>query len=45
LKAIVYTKYGGIEAFQLQEVEKPSPKEHEVLVKVHSVSMNDWDWA
>ena len=45
MKAIVYTKYGGIESLQLQEVEKPYPKENEVLVKVHSVSMNDWDWA
>jgi NADPH:quinone reductase-like Zn-dependent oxidoreductase len=45
LKAIVYNKYGGIEALQLQEVEKPSPKENEVLVKVKAVSINDWDWG
>jgi D-arabinose 1-dehydrogenase-like Zn-dependent alcohol dehydrogenase len=45
LKAIVYNRYGGIEALQIQEVEKPSPKDNEVLVKVHAVSINDWDWG
>ena len=43
LKAIVYTKYGGPEVLQLKEVEKPSPKDDEVLIKVHAVSINDWD--
>ena len=28
---------------QLKEVEKPSPKDDEVLIKVHAVSINDWD--
>ena len=45
LKAITYTKYGGPEVLQLSEVLKPSPKEDEVLVKVHAVSINDWDWG
>jgi NADPH:quinone reductase-like Zn-dependent oxidoreductase len=45
LKAIVYTKYGGIEVLQLNEVEKPSPGNDEVLVKVHAVSINDWDFG
>ena len=45
LKAIVYTKYGGPEALQIKEIEKPSPKDDEVLIKVHAVSINDWDFG
>jgi NADPH:quinone reductase-like Zn-dependent oxidoreductase len=43
LKAVVYTRYGGPEVLQLQEIDKPSPKDDEVLVKVYAVSLNDWD--
>jgi len=43
LKAFVYTRYGGPEVLQLKEVDKPSPKDDEVLVKVHAASVNDWD--
>ncbi|HEY5772673.1 MAG TPA: NAD(P)-dependent alcohol dehydrogenase [Chitinophagaceae bacterium] len=43
MKAIVYTKYGGPGVLQIKEVEKPFPKEDEVLIKVHAVSINDWD--
>ena len=45
LKALVYTTYGGPEVLQLEEVEKPFPKEDEVLIKVHAVSINDWDYG
>lgn len=43
MKAIVYTKYGGPGVLQIKDVEKPFPKDDEVLIKVHAVSINDWD--
>lgn len=43
MKAIVCKTYGGPEVLTLEEVPKPSPKENEVLIKVHAVSINDWD--
>jgi NADPH:quinone reductase-like Zn-dependent oxidoreductase len=44
MKAIVFTKYGSPDVLQLKEVDKPVPKENEVLVKVHAASINSWDW-
>jgi NADPH:quinone reductase-like Zn-dependent oxidoreductase len=44
MKAIVYTKYGSPDVLELKEVDKPIPKDNEVLVKVYAVSINDWDW-
>jgi NADPH:quinone reductase-like Zn-dependent oxidoreductase len=44
MRAIVYTKYGSPDVLQLEEVEIPSPKNDEVLVKVHAASINSWDW-
>jgi NADPH:quinone reductase-like Zn-dependent oxidoreductase len=43
LKAVIYTKYGGPEVLQIKEIEKPYPKDNEVLIKVCAVSINDWD--
>jgi NADPH:quinone reductase-like Zn-dependent oxidoreductase len=45
LKAVIYTRYGGPEMLQLTAIEKPSPNDDEVLIKVHAVSLNDWDWG
>ena len=45
MKAIVLTKYGTPDDLELKEVEKPVPKDHEVLIKVHASAVNDWDWG
>lgn len=44
MKAIVYHKYGSPDVLKLGEVEKPTPNDDEVLIKVRAAALNAADW-
>ncbi|MDZ7671066.1 MAG: NAD(P)-dependent alcohol dehydrogenase [Gammaproteobacteria bacterium] len=45
MKALHQRRYGSPDFLEIREVEKPAPGTTQVLVKVHAVSINDWDWG
>jgi len=44
MKALVYRKYGSPDVLKFEDLEKPVPRDHEVLVKIEAASVNAADW-
>jgi len=44
MKAAIYTNYGPPEVVRIADVEKPVPRDDEVLIKVHAAAVNPLDW-
>lgn len=45
MQAVVQRRYGSPDVLEPTELGKPTPREDEVLVRVHAASINEWDWG
>jgi NADPH:quinone reductase-like Zn-dependent oxidoreductase len=44
MKTLAFTTYGTPDDLRMEEVEIPTPRDNEVLVRIHATSINSWDW-
>lgn len=44
MRAAIVTRYGPPDVVQIQEVEKPAPQDHEILVRIHATTVSTADW-
>lgn len=44
MKAVIYERYGAADVLKLRDIEKPRPKNDEVLIKVYATSVTPADW-